>query len=247
MPTPFTHLEISQRLLMDASLSPATRALIAYAVPDFLLGSIVADAKPAADAPRHITHFYEYTKPMPDNPWREMFRQHPSLRTLATRQHQAFVAGYVAHLAADEYWSRRVLKPHFALAEWGTDARERFYMLHFLLIYMDERDEASLQAPVSATLRQAVPQSWLPFMGDDVIQDWRDYIAEQLVGQSDTLHIFGQRISTPAEEVRRLLDDNDFMQTRLWQNIPPKLFAQKEVEMYAFVCQELERYVTEFL
>lgn len=238
MPTPFTHLEMSLRLLADPVIPVSIRESLDAYRADFLLGGIIADARPESGK-RADTHFYEYTQPMPDNPWREMFRQHPSLLSVQSDAHKVFLAAYVAHLAADEYWSRYLLHPHIAMAGWGDGLRDRFYMLHFLLIHMDERDEKRLPAFVPSNLRQSEPQTWLPFLGDNLIRNWRDYIAKQLETESDTLNVFGARIETSAEKMRQLMDDSDWMQKRLWQHVTPALLSETEANMYEFSRQQL--------
>jgi hypothetical protein len=246
MPTPFTHLEMSLRLLADPLVPAGIRDALESYRPDFLLGAIIADARPESGK-RADTHFYEYTKPMPDSAWREMFRQHPSIKAPQSDAHRAFLAAYVAHLSADEYWTTYLLQPHIAMAVWGDGLRDRFYMLHFILIHMDERDEKSLPSSVPSSLRQSEPQNWLPFLGDNLIRNWRDYIAKQLESESDTLNVFGARIETPAERMRQLIDDADWMQSRLWQHISPALLSETEAKMYEFSRQQLLNYWNEFL
>lgn len=246
MPTPFTHLHITRRLAQDTQIDASVRQQLRAYEADFLLGGVIADAKPSADAPRSATHFYEYTAPMPDNPWREMFRQHPDLVPPQSDAHAVFLAGYVAHLAADEYWSRYMLKPHFANGDWGADIKDRFYVLHLLLIHMDERDEADLSPTAADTMRRSQPQDWLPFMDDAVICEWRDFIAEQLQGESQTIAIFSKRIRAHAEQVRQQLHDTTYMQTRLWANITPQMLAELERDLYQFSRQQLLTYGREF-
>jgi hypothetical protein len=242
MPTPFSHLLIAYRLLNEAALSDNTRRLITAYQADFLLGGVVADARPE-NGKRADTHFYHYTEPMPDNPWREMFRQHPALQQPLSASHHAFLAGYVAHLAADEYWSRNMLKPHFGEGNWGEDIKERFFALHLLLIYMDERDETALDTTMPALLRQSQAEHWLPFLTDKEIYAWRDFIAGQLETESETLHVFGSRIKTPAEDLRRIIDNANQMQVQLWDNITPALLARIEAEMYTFAYEQMEIYL----
>lgn len=246
MPTPFTHLHITNRIRHDAALPDGVRELIEVALPDFLLGGVVADARAYPGADRAVTHFYRYDRPMPDNPWREMFRQHPSLKDASDPTHHAFIASYVAHLAADEYWSRNMLYQHFATGDWGADIRDRFYVLHLLLITMDERDEGLLPDSVSETMRESTPHKWLPFMDDEVIVDWRDFIADQLDGDSETLSIFGSRIQTKPEKIREMLDDEDFMQRRLWDNVPPDTVTEIETNLYTFAREQMLTYLREF-
>lgn len=245
MPTPFTHLQITHRLLEDPEIPESTHALINLYAADFYLGGVVADARPKGKS-RADTHFYHYTQPMPDNPWREMFRHHPDLKKPKSDAHKVFLMAYVAHLASDEYWSRHLLKPLIAEADWGKDIYDRFKTLHLLLIHMDERDEKQMSQLIPLSLRKSSPQSWLPFMPDDVICDWRNFVADQLLtGISQTLHIFGSRIQIEPEQLRKMLDDTKLMQTRLWDNISPSLLAHIEQQMYLFSRKQMLIYLDE--
>lgn len=246
MPTPFTHLRIAHRLLEDPEIPDAIHKLLDKYRADFYLGGVVADARPKGSS-RADTHFYHYTRPMPDNPWREMFRQHPVLSKAKSQAHQVFLLGYVEHLASDEYWSRNLLKPHIAEAEWGKDIYDRFKSLHLLLIYMDERDEKWMPASIPSILHTSTPNSWLPFMDDTTIIEWRDFIAEQLqTGISQTLEILGSRVHIAPDELRRMLDDSTLMQRRLWDNLAPALLQEIEEQMYRFSRQQMLIYLDEF-
>jgi hypothetical protein len=247
MPTPFTHLHITTQLAADPCLDDGIRNLIQANLPAFLLGGVVADAKPSPLSDRTVTHFYHYSRPMPDNPWREMLREHPSLTGQRSQAHQVFLMGYVSHLATDEYWSRRMLHPHFARGEWGGSLADRFFVLHLLLIHMDERDLGRLEQGIAGTLRACLPDRWLPFMEDRVICEWRDFIADQITGESKTLEIFGERILTQPDKLRALLDDIGYMQSHLWDHITPALLAGLESQMYAFAREQLEIFVREFI
>lgn len=247
MPTPFSHLYISQLLLEDARLPEGLQARIREQRPSFLLGGIVADQRPTGGN-RATTHFYHYYKPMPDHPWREMLRQHPVLKQPRTEAHQACMLGYVAHLAADEYWARHMLKPHFAQGTWGTDMDARFFMLHLLLVTMDERDEQHLAAGIDRDLMRATPEQWLPFLSDQEIITWRDFISQQLRDNaSQTLSIFGKRINTTPERMRQLLNDAPFMQAQLWQYVPQETLATIEANLYEFSHAQMVVYWQEFL
>lgn len=246
MPTPFTHLEITLRLMSDPLVPESVRKFIERNHADFLLGGVIADQRPEGGK-RVDTHFYEYTEPMPDNPWREMFRQHPSLKEPESEAHKAFLTAYVAHLSADEYWSRYMLRPHFANSDWGGDIRGRFYLLHMLLITMDERDQTSLPEGIGAVMKNSQPQNWLPFLTDALICDWRDFIAQQIdEDDSQTLVIFGGRIRTSPEKVRELLDDEDYMQSQLWANVSREILAEIESKLYAFAREQMLVYLREF-
>lgn len=245
MPTPFTHLEMAARLVIDPAVPETARKLIRDEYSAFLPGIICADARPENGADREVTHFYRYDKPITDHPWRVMLEKYPMLKQPATPAHRVFVGGYVAHLAADEYWSRYMLSPHFAEGNWGSDMRWRFFVLHLLLIYMDERDLKTLTADTARTLRGALPNNWLPFMPDHVVCEWRDFVADQITGESKTLEVLGARIKKTPEELREVLDSSETMQACLWDNITPPLLAQIEADMYVFSREQLLLYLNE--
>jgi hypothetical protein len=243
MPTPFTHLAYAHRLLADDTLlAPIASPLKAH-LSAFLLGSVAADARVDAKDSRAATHFYTYTEPMRDNPWRVMLQQNPSLKQPPDADLRAFVAGYVFHLGMDEYWSAEMLSPHFAFGNWGESRSQRFFVLHLLLISMDERDLAYLPKNDSLQLQHAQPRHWLPFMNDKILRHWRDFIAEQIRGESQTLAIFGARINQKPEQLRPILDSPDEMHRLLYQHLTPEFLADFELKMYAFAKEQLLLYL----
>ncbi len=248
MPTPFTHLKIAQDLLVDAALPALYRNLLLRQRPAFQLGSIAADARVASGDGREVTHFYAYGQPTVERPWRLMLRQHPQLQSAADEAHLAFLAGYVAHLAADEAWALKMVRPHFWGKEWaGVERRDKFFALHLILTVMDERDEAALAGWQAASLRRAQPQRWLPFMPDAILSQWRDLVARQLepAGESLTLEIFAQRLKLGPALVREVLDDETAMQSRLWRFIPQSLLDAVARLCYVFARDQLAVYLTE--
>lgn len=250
MPTPFTHLKIAQDLLQDRCLAPAGRDLLFEQRPAFQLGSIVADARVASGTSREMTHFYAYDRPIAERPWRRMLREHPTLTQARGRTHLAFLAGYAAHLAADEAWTVKMMRPHFFDKEWPSTAhRDKFFALHLILTAMDERDERQLAAWQAPMLDSCQPREWLPFMSVEVLCAWRDLIAEQLMpnSASQTLEIFGQRLALSPAFIRAALDDPHEMEERLWRHIPKTLLETVERQMYVFTRDQLACYLDEFM
>jgi hypothetical protein len=239
MPTPFTHLETAQRMLVDEHIPPDIRSALALEKPAFLLGNIAADARTSGELTRESTHFYAYDKGITEHPWRVMVQQNPSLLHPTSHAQRVFVAGYVAHLTIDEVWSLEMLGPHFVNRDWGSNAF-RFLMLHMLLITMDERDYRALQSWEYPELIRAVPDHWLPFMTDSILSEWRDFISEQISpdGHSFTLEVLGKRINKTPAELRATLDSPQ-IQSDLWGNITPDLLATVEASMYQKACEQL--------
>jgi hypothetical protein len=246
MPTPFTHLEIAQRLLKDEQVSPAIRSLLDAERSAFLLGNIAADARVSSNISRADTHFYRYDDLMREHPWRVMMANHPTLEHAHDNAHRAFLAGYVAHLTVDEIWTKDMLRAWFFDRSWGPDDRFRFLMLNVLLIYMDERDYGLLEGWHADSLTTAQPNEWLPFMGRDDLNAWRDFIAIQLTRGSQTLAVLGARIKRSPEELRALLDSPERLQADLWDHVAPEVLAQVEDNMYAACRDEMLVYLEEF-
>ena len=244
MPTPFTHLEIAQRLLCDAQVLDRARALLEAERSAFLLGNIAADARVDSGLRREVTHFYAYDRPIEERPWRVMLTQHPALQQTHDRAQRAFLAGYVAHLSCDEFWSRHMVRPEFVEREWASRG-ERFLSLHLLLITMDARDLVLLESWQPDVLAEAIPNGWLTFLTDVSLRGWRDYIARQISpdGGSETLQVLGERIQIPSQELAALVESDDEMQARLWDHIPPERLQRVEAEMYAFAREQMGLYL----
>ncbi len=250
MPTPFTHLRIAQDLLEDERLAPDYRELLTRQAPAFQLGGIVADARVASGVGREVTHFYAYGRPISARPWRLMLREHPSISRAHDEAHLAFLAGYVAHLATDEAWALKMVRPQFWERDWpGVERRDKFLALHLILTAMDERDEVELAAWQAESLARSEPAGWLPFMSDDVLRGWRDLVARQITpgGDSETLAIFGRRLKRDPAEIRAVLDDPALMERYLWRQVPREELALVERQAYAFTRDQLAVYLTEFM
>ncbi|MDX2077277.1 MAG: zinc dependent phospholipase C family protein [bacterium] len=235
MPTPFTHLEIAQRLLKDEHIPYDQRAFLSAHSDAFLLGSIAADARVGSGMPREHTHFYHHRHPIIKSPWLVMVEENPDLLTPHSPDQRAFVAGYVAHLSVDEHWAMHMLAPNFVGKEWRNRSPQfKFYMLHIILIVMDERDLSRLESWQYERLMAAKPNKWARFISDNDLSSWQHTIAKQLhpEGKSLTLDILGKRVIKTPEEMRELLDSEPRMHDSLWQYIPKSVLADVELGMY---------------
>lgn len=243
MPTPFTHLALAQRLLTDALLPTAARALFTRERGAFLLGNIAADARVSSGLLREHTHFYTYDQPINEAPWRVMVREYPALWQPTSEAQQAFVAGYVAHLVMDAVWSLEIVRPYFFQAEWRTP-EHRYLMLHLLLIYTDARDRAVLRSWQRETLAGTTPGGWLAFMSDDDLRGWRDVVARQLPpGESETLAMLGARVSRTPGELRGMLTSKEQMQADLWAYFPQDVLAWVEANAYDQARRDVAAYL----
>ena len=249
MPTPFSHLKYAQFLLADAQLPANMRSLVQQQRPSFQLGCIIADARVTGGIGRELTHFYQLGEPITERPWRAMFLHYPLLALARDNAHLAFLAGYVAHLALDEFWAENMVRPHFWGREWDVShKRDKLFALHLILTVMDERDQAELHAWQAHSLAQCQPHAWLPFLSDDILRDWRDFVSRQLApgGQSQTLRIFSRRLGCDVATLRDVLDDPEQLHEHLWRHIAPSLLDDVEVRAYIYTRQQLVFYLREF-
>lgn len=233
MPTPFTHLAYGQRLIDDEALPASLRTFIRAHYPAFLLGSIAADGHHLCGLRREETHFYTYERPMDDHPYRVMLDRYPTLGQVKGAA-RAFTLGYIAHLALDEIWAVRMLRPHFVERNWG-DRHLRFLMLHAALITMDERDRVVLSPETVSALGGADPHGWSPFMSDAALAEWRTIIHRQIVpgGSSETYAVIAPRVGLTVGQIAALMADQARLERDLWANIPRALLDEVEAAMYA--------------
>lgn len=246
MPTPFTHLYAAQAALDDALIPPDTRQFLSDHINAYLLGSVVADGHFLAKLRREETHFYTYDHPITLTPWRVMFERHPSLHHAADDDQRAFLAGYAFHLTMDEVWTTDMLGVYFARGDWGTH-RQRFLMLHVMLIGMDERDEALLDARSQTAMHSVEPGEWLPFLSPTTLREWADLMYRQIKphGRSETLDIIAPRVSLTTQELRHVLDDHERAERELWAHIPHSALADVEAKMIASARDQMLAYLQE--
>ena len=246
MPTPFTHLVAAQRVLTDPQVADADRALLQAHSDAFLLGSVVADGHFLCGLKREETHFYSYDRDITLTPWRVMMAQYPTLWSARNDELRAFLAGYVFHLSIDESWTVDMMIPQFALGDWGTRA-QRFLMMHLMLIEMDERDHAAIDALSVRAMHDAAPHNWLPFMDDASLRAWGDLKHRQIEpgGRSETLDILAPRVNMTVEQVRVMLDSPELLECELWRNVPRDVLADVEARMVAHARAQMIAYLRE--
>ncbi len=222
MPTPITHLSLAEEILRGDDLPPASRRLLLQQRGSFLLGHTAPDVKTVSGQGRHESHFYTIPRTFDRPAYELLFDAHPSLaRTESLSPAQAaFIAGYIAHLLLDEIWLDDIFQCYF-LQNWGP-LRERLFLHNVLRVWMDRRDQQQLNGSVAMALREAEPRDWLPFVSDEHLREWRDWLVEQLSpGQSmQTAKVFAQRMGISAAEMEAVSRSSQQMAERVFCHIP---------------------------
>jgi hypothetical protein len=222
MPTPIMHLALAEEILGRANLPADVRRLLAEQRGPFLLGNTAPDVQTISGQDRAATHFYTIPRTT-DRPAQEtLFAVHPVLADVLPLPpaQVAFVAGYIAHLVLDELWLVDIFQRHF-LRDWGP-LRERLFLHNVLRTWMDVQDQRRLNGTVFAALRNAEPHRWLPFVQDQHLCAWRDWLVAQLgPGQSvQTAEVFAQRMGVSVAQVEAVLASPQQMEARIFCHVP---------------------------
>lgn len=226
MPTPFMHLHVAEQILQMASQNGHGRLheQLESNWPAFYLGSVAPDVNAISDIRRSESHFYTLP-PLPTNEAvPEMLEMYPQLADASQLPpaQALFVAAYAAHLMLDLIWLRQIAAPYFFYAE-DLGSREQRRLMHFILLtYLDSLALDALPATAVKTLSQATPASWLPFVSDTVLVEWRDMLVAQLEPDAlpRTVEIYAGRLEMSPEEFAAALHDPAWMEEHVFSKLP---------------------------
>lgn len=212
MPTPVTHLVIAHHILnARPELIPDSDASARAA---FLLGSTLADVRVLTGAPRAATHFLGLPPSRGDSGIRALLSAHPHLADLngAGRCARLVVAGYLAHLLADEIWLLRIFWPYFRRRD-GCDENEGLLRHDLLRSEMDQRDRAVVPCDARRVLESARCASPFPFISDADVEAWRQLLLRELDSpdSSPTFGHFASRYRLSVDDFVALLRSPDYM------------------------------------
>ena len=223
MPTPFYHLVLAQEMLIDDNLNGDARELLLAERSAFLFGNTAPDVQTLSGQAREQTHFFSVHK-FDSNPAQQvMFRKFPELAHAAVMptQHAAFIAGYCAHLLLDQAWIRDVFYPFFGSKARWSDVSERLFLHNVLRVYLDRCNYVRLPVDIHDVLQTIRPASWLPFVQNEYLDQWRDFLAHQCVPGATvlTVEIFAERMARQPEEFEALLSSDDAIQVQIFSRM----------------------------
>lgn len=225
VPTPFYHLSIAQNLLNYDAFSPSVQKILVRQRGAFLFGNTAADVQVLSGQARQVTHFFNL--PLHSNsvaPWKLMLNTYPCLGDCrqSDETQAAFVAGYLCHLLADWQWIGNIFVPAFGKqAEWSIFP-QRLYLHNVLRAYLDRQMVPGLINGASEKLGEVVPDQWLPFVKDQFLFAWRDYLAKQLQpgAKVHTVEVLAKRQEISPEEYIALLGSEERMENEIFTHLP---------------------------
>jgi hypothetical protein len=248
VPTPFYHLHLAETLLRNRTLPRRIKNLLLSQKPAFLLGTIGPDVQVISGQTRIETHFYKL--PISNNqalPWEWFQTQVIKFDILADLPPptQAFYAGYMCHLMADWFWTVQIFEPVFShQANWQTLPR-RLYLHNILRSYLDLQIISEMERNIRCDLHDARISGWLPFVRDQHLQTWRDFIVCQLQPETkiQTVEIFASRQNLDPAEFYRLLHSETALDAELFSIFPRReishFWEQLLVKTNAFLQETL--------
>lgn len=242
------HLHIAEQIRAQAGGNGRLASILNASWPAFYLGSVAPDCQTVAHISREQTHFYD-VPPEPENlAYPRMLAQYPQLANgpgLPPAQ-AMFVAAYSVHLLYDLIWFRDVLLPYFVNAgQWVDGLKERYMVHHIVLTYLDKLAYESLPETAVSTLSAAQPDHWLPFISDEALCQWQHQLTAQLepTGELETINVYAGRLGITPAEFAANLDDTDWMEAHVFQNVPVGAIQQKletaVTDSIALICQYL--------
>ncbi len=227
MPTPFMHLHIAEQILAGLSAGSDNgriHAQLAAEWPAFYLGSVAPDVNAISELTRAQTHFYTMPPAADVHAPAVMLEQYPTLAQAGqlSMDRAVFVAAYQAHLLLDLIWLRDVVYPYFVQVDHLGDRQQRELTHLILLTYLDALAVEALPDTAVSTLAHAQPQQWLPFVADEILNDWRDMLVAQLSPNASlrTIEIYASRLGIAATQFAQNLQDKAWMDDYVFGKIP---------------------------
>ncbi|MBI2872254.1 MAG: hypothetical protein HYY00_03585 [Chloroflexi bacterium] len=148
----------------------------------FLLGCTAPDIRIITRGKRDHTHFAPLSNSTLGEGARLMFQQHPRLAGASSLSEptRAFVAGYIAHLLADEAWIIKLYRPFFGNSEVYTDRAEGSIMDRALQLELDRRvgEDMDGLASVRQALDGAEDGVEVDFLPPELLRQWREFVVE---------------------------------------------------------------------
>ena len=232
MPTPFYHLSIAQEICEHPALNSKLRSLLQTHIGAFLLGNTAPDVQVLSGQKRKATHFFSV--PITNRwqvPWDRMLHEHPEVNHPAdlSFNNAAFIAGYLCHLQADWIWVTDIFQPIFSPNQsWETFSR-RLYLHNVLRAYLDVKVLDDLLADVPEKLGLTHPNRWAPFIRDELLVKWRDFLCDQLLPGEKirTVEVFASRQGIDPEEFHSMLHSEERMDKDVFTHL-----TRQELESY---------------
>jgi len=213
----------------------------------FLFGNTAPDVQVVSGQERQATHFFTLPiRPGSQPPWARLLSAYPVLARPAglSAEQAAFLAGYLCHLQADWSWILLIFSPVFGPeCSWGSFP-ERLYLHNVLRSYIDMQVMPELPSRTAGRLKHVSPKNWLPFVEDQHLLEWRDYLAQQLEpgAAARTVEVFAARQGISPAEFYQLLESEERMDEQVFSHLPRHFLQVYRQQLVELNLQSLESF-----
>ena len=190
----------------------------------FNLGNTAPDVQVLSGQKRSATHFFRVPiAPYTKVPWETMLAAYPGISEAGTLSEAVavFVSGYLCHLQADWIWVSEIFEPIFGVRQKWTTFSQRLYWHNILRAYLDIEVLADLE--VDKILKNASIKhlNWLPFIRDQDLEAWWNYLCEQLEPGKPikTIEVFADRQGIDVFEFQSMLESEDVLAENVFVHI----------------------------
>jgi len=143
----------------------------------FLLGSTSPDIRAMTKTQRQDTHFASLDSLYITEGVDRLLDTYPQFTDSkrVSRHTQAFIAGYICHLIADQTWVIEIYRPYFGNYSLFSDPAEANVYDRALQLKLDSDCQDSVRA-ASYKLEGAELGVELPFINKETLKDWRAWV-----------------------------------------------------------------------
>lgn len=197
MPNPPVHISLARRAA-DILRHDTIDANMGY----YLLGSTSPDIRVITRVDRSVYHFAQLDFEEIGTGINCMFHSHPALGDAKAHSDatQAFMAGYMTHLLADETWIANMFRPYFGNGDVFEDKTLGLVMDRAMQLELDRRCWGEV-TPMRGLLDIAVDRVHVDFIPGEALADWVQWVTGNLDrGFSwDRLRFMARRIASGEE------------------------------------------------
>ena len=143
----------------------------------FLLGATSPDIRAITKTQRSDTHFAPLESMYITEGVDRLLATYPELTDLKTvsRSTQAFIAGYICHLIADQTWVISIYRPYFGNRTLFSDPAEANVYDRAVQLMLDSECQTSVSL-ASNILEASELGVELPFIANNALKEWRIWV-----------------------------------------------------------------------
>ena len=177
----------------------------------FLLGSIAPDMHVISKENREKYHFSTLSVSKIGTGIKNIFKKFPEMENIREQnsETQAFFAGYISHLIADEMWINKIFRPYFGNKSVYNDQIFGLLMDRAIQLDMDKQAWPILNNSL-INIKNANKSLNIKFINNNNLNKWREWIINFLSSDFSwqRLKFMAKRIekNNPNESVKEMAD-----------------------------------------